>query len=129
MLNKKIEYFITLAECLSFTQAAAAHSVGYYVELPVGEHEYGVLVGLPLHPLIGLESYAEQLSFLQNAYIEAVRASLGGQELFFVNLFKAAIGLHKGIRHALVFSPAYGAGRIQQAAAFFQISRAVFEYP
>lgn len=27
MLNKKIEYFITLAECLSFTQAAAAHSV------------------------------------------------------------------------------------------------------
>ena len=27
MLNKKIEYFVTLAECLSFTQAAAAHSV------------------------------------------------------------------------------------------------------
>lgn len=27
MLNKKIEYFLTLAECLSFTQAAAAHSV------------------------------------------------------------------------------------------------------
>lgn len=27
MLNKKIEYFITLAECLSFTQAAAIHSV------------------------------------------------------------------------------------------------------
>ena len=27
MLNKKIEYFITLAECLSFTQAAATHSV------------------------------------------------------------------------------------------------------
>ena len=27
MLNKKIEYFITLAECLSFTQAAAVHSV------------------------------------------------------------------------------------------------------
>ena len=27
MLNKKIEYFITLAECLSFTQAAAAPSV------------------------------------------------------------------------------------------------------
>ena len=27
MLNKKLEYFITLAQCLSFTQAAAAHSV------------------------------------------------------------------------------------------------------
>ena len=27
MLNKKIEYFVTLAECLSFTQAAAVHSV------------------------------------------------------------------------------------------------------
>ena len=27
MLNKKIEYFVTLAECLSFTQAAAIHSV------------------------------------------------------------------------------------------------------
>ena len=27
MLNKKIEYFVTLAQCLSFTQAAAAHSV------------------------------------------------------------------------------------------------------
>ncbi len=27
MLNKKIEYFLTLSECLSFTQAAAAHSV------------------------------------------------------------------------------------------------------
>lgn len=27
MLNKKIEYFITLADCLSFTQAAAVHSV------------------------------------------------------------------------------------------------------
>lgn len=27
MLNKKIEYFMTLAECLSFTQAAAVHSV------------------------------------------------------------------------------------------------------
>lgn len=26
-MNKKIEYFITLAECLSFTQAAAVHSV------------------------------------------------------------------------------------------------------
>lgn len=27
MLNRKIEYFVTLAECLSFTQAAAVHSV------------------------------------------------------------------------------------------------------
>ena len=27
MLNKKLEYFVTLAQCLSFTQAAAAHSV------------------------------------------------------------------------------------------------------
>lgn len=27
MLNKKIEYFVTLAQCLSFTQAAAIHSV------------------------------------------------------------------------------------------------------
>ncbi len=27
MLNRKIEYFVTLAQCLSFTQAAAVHSV------------------------------------------------------------------------------------------------------
>ena len=27
MLNKKLEYFVTLSQCLSFTQAAAAHSV------------------------------------------------------------------------------------------------------
>ena len=27
MLNKKLEYLVTLSQCLSFTQAAAAHSV------------------------------------------------------------------------------------------------------
>ena len=27
MINKKITYFLTLAECLSFTQAAAVHNV------------------------------------------------------------------------------------------------------
>ena len=27
MINKKIRYFLTLAECLSFTQAAAVHNV------------------------------------------------------------------------------------------------------
>ena len=27
MINRKIHYFITLAECLSFTQTAARHNV------------------------------------------------------------------------------------------------------
>ena len=27
MISRKIEYFITLAECLSFTQTAARHNV------------------------------------------------------------------------------------------------------
>ncbi len=101
MLSKKIDYFLTLSECLNFTQAAARHSVSqtaisqYIASL---EKKLGVrLFDRSSHSVTLTEAgkyYYEQVRYLRNYYedVEKRLRAIGEQYRGYV---KIGIGLYE----------------------------------
>lgn len=110
MLNKKIEYFITLAECLSFTQAAAAHSVTqtaisqYIASL---ENKLQVrLFNRNAHSVSLTDAgkfYYERITFMLRYYDDTKKRLLAIQEKF-SGYVKVGIGMYEYRRTEDFFS-------------------------
>lgn len=101
MINKKIDYFLTLAECLSFTQAAARHSVSqtavsqYIAAL---EEKLGVrLFERSSHAVLLTEAgqfFYERMKFLRQYYLDTEKRVRAIDELY-SGYVKVGIGLYE----------------------------------
>ncbi len=101
MINKKIDYFLTLAECLSFTQAAARHSVSqtavsqYIAAL---EEKLGVrLFKRSSHSVSLTEAgkfYYERVKFIRK-YYEDTEKRLHAIDALYSGYVKVGIGLYE----------------------------------
>ena len=110
MLNKKIEYFLTLADCLSFTQAAAAHSVSqtaisqYIASL---ENKLGVrLFNRNAHSVSLTEAgklFHERVQFLVRYYDDTKKQLIAIQERY-QGYVKVGVGMYEYRRTEDFFS-------------------------
>lgn len=110
MLNKKIEYFMTLAQCLSFTQAAAAHSVTQTaISQYIASLESKLQVRLfnrNAHSVTLTEAgkfYYERVSFLLRYYDDTKKRLIAIQEQF-SGYVKVGIGMYEYRRTEDFFS-------------------------
>ena len=127
MLNKKIEYFITLAECLSFTQAAAIHSVtqtaiSQYIASLEGKLQVR-LFHRNAHSVSLTEAgqfYYERIKFLVNFY-DDTRKRLVAIDEAYQGYVKVGIGMYEYRRTEDFFS--------RFLIAHPEIKVDIFQYP
>ena len=127
MLNKKIEYFLTLADCLSFTQAAAAHSVSqtaisqYIASL---ENKLGVrLFNRNAHSVSLTEAgklFHERVQFLVRYYDDTKKQLIAIQERY-QGYVKVGVGMYEDRRTEDFFS--------RVLIAHPEIRVDIFQYP